>query len=90
MSKYAAHYRAAGCDVRLMTVQNEPAAVQAWDSCIWSAQEEGVFAAEFLTPALRSVECGDIRILAWDHNYGRSLGRHLSRGHPAPLVRRIP
>ena len=68
MAKYAAHYRAAGCDVRLMTVQNEPAAVQTWDSCIYSAQEEGEFAVGHLAPALAEAGCGDVKILAWDHN----------------------
>lgn len=68
MANYAAHYRAAGCDVRLMTVQNEPAAVQTWDSCIYSAREEGAFAAQFLAPALKNADCGDVKILAWDHN----------------------
>lgn len=68
MAKYAAYYRAAGCGVRLMTVQNEPAAVQTWDSCIYSAQEEGEFAAGFLAPALKETGCGDVKILAWDHN----------------------
>ena len=68
MAKYAAHYRAAGCDVRLMTVQNEPAAVQTWDSCVYSAEEEGEFAAGFLAPALKEAGCGDVKLLAWDHN----------------------
>ena len=68
MASYVAHYRAVGCDVRLMTVQNEPAAVQTWDSCIYSAREEGEFAAEFLAPALDLAGCGDVKILAWDHN----------------------
>lgn len=68
MSSYAAHYRAAGCDVRLMTIQNEPAAVQTWDSCIYSARQEGEFAAEYLAPALNLAGCGDVKILAWDHN----------------------
>ena len=68
MAKYAAHYRSAGCDVRRMSVQNEPAAVQTWDSCIWSGAEEGAFAAEYLAPALKEAGCGDVKILAWDHN----------------------
>ena len=68
MAKYAAHYRSAGCDVRRMSIQNEPAAVQTWDSCIWSGAGEGAFAAEYLYPALKEAGCGDIKILAWDHN----------------------
>lgn len=75
MAGYAAHYRAAGCEVRLMSVQNEPAAVQTWDSCVYSAQEEGEFAAEYLAPALAEAGCGDVRILAWDHNKDLLLHR---------------
>ena len=68
MAKYAAHYRAKGCDVRRISVQNEPAAVQTWDSCIYSGAEEGAFAALHLAPALEAAGCGDVKILAWDHN----------------------
>lgn len=68
MASYAAHYRKAGCDVRMMSVQNEPEAVQTWDSCTWTAEEEGEFAANFLSPALLKAGCRDIGILAWDHN----------------------
>ena len=68
MAKYAAYYRMAGCDVRRMSIQNEPAAVQTWDSCIWSGREEGEFAAGYLRPALDQAGCGDVKILAWDHN----------------------
>lgn len=68
MANYAAHYRAAGCDVRRMTIQNEPAAVQTWDSCLYSAQEEGEFAVEHLAPALARAGCCGVQILAWDHN----------------------
>lgn len=68
MAKYAAYYSSKGCDVRLMTVQNEPAAVQTWDSCIWSGRDEGTFAYKNLAPALRSAGCGDVKVLAWDHN----------------------
>lgn len=68
MAKYAAHYRAAGCDVRRISVQNEPDAVQTWDSCIYSGAEEGEFAVGFLAPALAEAGCGDVKILAWDHN----------------------
>ena len=39
MAKYAAHYCAAGCSVRRISIQNEPDAVQTWDSCIYSGKE---------------------------------------------------
>lgn len=68
MAEYVARYRSAGCDVRCVSIQNEPAAVQAWDSCIYSGREEGAFAAGFLAPALAGAGCGDVKILARDHN----------------------
>lgn len=68
MARYAAEYRARGCDVRWMSIQNEPAAVQSWDSCVYSAEEEGAFAAQYLRPALDRAGCGQVKILAWDHN----------------------
>ena len=35
MAKYVKYYRFQGLNVRRITVQNEPAAVQTWDSCIY-------------------------------------------------------
>lgn len=67
MAKYTAFYRTQGCDVRMISIQNEPAAVQTWDSCIYSGREEGEFAA-ILRKALDGVGCTDVEILAWDHN----------------------
>lgn len=67
MARYVRFYRENGCDVRMISVQNEPAAVQTWDSCIYTAEEEGRFAIA-LRAALEAVGCGDVQILAWDHN----------------------
>ena len=57
-----------GFDVNLLSVQNEAAAVQTWDSCIWSAEEEGEFATKYLGPTLEKAGLKDIGILVWDHN----------------------
>lgn len=67
MAEYAAYYRAQGFDVKMISIQNEPAAVQTWDSCIYSGREEGVF-APLLRKALDEAGCQDVKILAWDHN----------------------
>lgn len=53
--------------VPYLTIQNEPAAVQSWDSCEWSAEDEGHFAAENLGPALEKAGLST-GILVWDHN----------------------
>lgn len=68
MAEYVRFYRDQGFTVRNITVQNEPDAVQIWDSCIYSAREEGRFAVECLKPALEKVGCGDVGVLVWDHN----------------------
>ena len=68
LADYAAHYRAAGLDVRMLSIQNEPEAVQTWDSCIYTAEEEGKFAVKYLRPALDRAGLGDVDILCWDHN----------------------
>jgi glucosylceramidase len=50
-----------------VTVQNEPAAVQTWDSCIYSGEEERDFVRDFLGPIL--IRSGlDTKIIIWDHN----------------------
>lgn len=67
MAKYTAFYRKSGCDVRMISIQNEPAATQTWDSCIYSGKEEGEFSL-LLRNALDAEGLTDIRILAWDHN----------------------
>lgn len=67
MARYAAFYRSNGCMVKLISIQNEPAAVQTWDSCVYSGKEEGSFAL-LLRKALDAVGCEEVQILAWDHN----------------------
>lgn len=67
LAKYVRFYREQGCDVRMISIQNEPAAVQIWDSCIYTAEEEGRFSIT-LRAALEAEGCGDVQILAWDHN----------------------
>lgn len=57
-----------GADIKYASVQNEPAATQTWESCIWTAEEEGEFAAENLGPLLEQNGYGKTKILVWDHN----------------------
>jgi len=66
--KYIQELKARGINVELVSIQNEPAAVQTWDSCEYSAEEEGKFAVEYLSPALKQAGLDNIKILAWDHN----------------------
>lgn len=75
IARYVSEYRRAGIDVSWVSVQNEPNAVQTWDSCVYSAEEEGAFAADWLRPALDRAGAEDVGILIWDHNKDLLLDR---------------
>ena len=66
--KFIREYREAGVPITAGTVQNEPAAVQTWNSCTYSAEEEGLFVAKHLGPALERAGMKDVDIYVWDHN----------------------
>jgi len=51
-----------------ITVQNEPAAVQTWESCVFSATEERDFVRDYLGPALGRAGQGGVRLCILDHN----------------------
>lgn len=66
--KYIKAYQKAGIDIKYVTIQNEPEAVQTWDSCIYSAKEEGVFVRDYLAPAFKKSGLTNVGIFIWDHN----------------------
>lgn len=66
--KFIQAYREKGIDICYLTVQNEPMAVQTWDSCVYLPDEEGSFAVDYLVPALRAAGLSDIEVFVWDHN----------------------
>ncbi len=49
------------------TVQNEPMAVQTWESCIYTGEEERDFVKNHLGPVLKKA-LPDVKIICWDHN----------------------
>ena len=61
-------YAAEGVPVWGVSVQNEPAARQRWDSCLYSAEEERDFVRDHLGPALHTAGLGHVKIVVWDHN----------------------
>lgn len=66
--RYLKAYAKEGIRIDAITVQNEPEAVQTWDSCIYTPQEEALYAADYLAPALRNAGLCDVKIFIWDHN----------------------
>ena len=66
--RYIEAYAAEGLPIWGITVQNEPEAVQVWESCLYTAEEERDFVRDDLGPALAQHGLGDVRLLIWDHN----------------------
>ena len=75
LCRYIREFRDRGFRVRRISVQNEPKAVQTWDSCLYSAGEERAFILEHLRPALAKEGLEDIEIFGWDHNKERAYER---------------
>lgn len=66
--KFIEHYQKQNLSIWGITVQNEPAALQRWDSCLFSAEEERDFVKNHLGPILKKSPYKDVNILVWDHN----------------------
>lgn len=73
--RYIKEFKDRGFCVQRISIQNEAKAVQAWDSCLFTAEEEKVFLRDFLYPALERHGYQDIEIFIWDHNKERIYER---------------
>jgi glucosylceramidase len=73
--RYIEEYEKKGFRVNRLTIQNEPAAVQSWDSCLYSAEEEKVFLRDYLYPSLQKKGLGHVKLIIWDHNKERMYER---------------
>lgn len=61
-------YEKAGIPIWGVTVQNEPMAVQKWESCVFTGAEEKDFVRDFLGPLFAREGLGQKKIVIWDHN----------------------
>ncbi len=68
-------YGEAGVQIWGVTVQNEPMAVQTWESCVYTAEEERDFVADYLGPTLERAGVAKVNIIIWDHNRGIMVQR---------------
>jgi len=66
--KFIEAYEAEGIPLWGLTIQNEPMAVQRWESCIYTAEEERDFLKNYLGPTLEKAGMGDKKVIVWDHN----------------------
>lgn len=67
-TKFIKAYEKEGIPVWGITVQNEPMAIQKWESCVFTAEEERDFLKNFLGPTMEKSGLGDKKIVVWDHN----------------------
>jgi len=67
-AKFVQRYRKAGVPVWGITIQNEPMAVQRWESCVYQAGDERDFLKNHLGPVMAQQGLGDVHIMVWDHN----------------------
>ncbi|MBO5007477.1 MAG: glucosylceramidase [Clostridia bacterium] len=65
-------YELEGINISTVSVQNEPKAIQRWDSCIYTAEEERDFIKNHLGKRLKPL---GVKLLFWDHNKERVLER---------------
>lgn len=64
-----------GYEVKRISIQNEPKAVQTWDSCVYTSEEEKTFLCNYLYPAMELHKLMGIEIFIWDHNKERAYER---------------
>ena len=72
--KYIKSYLNEGINIDYMTIQNEPNASQAWESCIYTPEEESDLLKNYLFPIFQKNNI-NTKFLIWDHNKDSVLER---------------
>jgi len=68
--RFIEEYNKQGINIWGITVQNEPMAVQTWESCVFTGEEECNFVKNYLGPVLQHSGMQNIKLMIWDHNRG--------------------
>ncbi len=74
MLRYLEAYKDEDVNIFAVTVQNEPHAVQTWESCCFTANQEIDFIENHLLPSIENAKL-DTKIIGWDHNKERLFER---------------
>lgn len=75
LCRYIEEFQKRGYEVERISVQNEPAAVQTWDSCVYTPEQEKEFVREHLYPEMKRRGLEQVEIFCWDHNKERLFER---------------
>jgi len=73
--KFIQEMKKRNIDIWGVTIQNEPEAVQTWDSCIYTAEEERDFIKYNLGPTMKKAGLSNKAIIVWDHNRDNIIDR---------------
>lgn len=73
--KFVREYEKEGIPFWAISVQNEPMAIQTWESCIYTAEEERDFVKNYLGPTLHKSGLENLKLIIWDHNRGLMVQR---------------
>ena len=63
--KWLEAYAQEGVNIKYITPQNEPHAIQKWESCLYSFRTQRKLAYKYLATELEDL---DVQLLLWDHN----------------------
>ena len=75
LCRYIMEFQKRGYEVERMSVQNEPKAVQEWDSCVYTPEEEKIFLRDYLVPEMQKNQLSHVEVFIWDHNKERMYER---------------
>lgn len=83
--KYINTYKDLGINIDYVTVQNEPNAIQTWESCLYNAEEEVEFLVNYLYPTFQRNNIST-KILIYDQNKDKIFKRALAEfSNPAAM-----
>ncbi len=74
LCRYIQEFTQRGFLVERISLQNETKAVQTWDSCVYTSEEERAF-LKVLTKALARHGLDHVEVFLWDHNKERAFER---------------
>ena len=80
--KWLEAYAAEGVKVNYLTPQNEPHAIQKWESCLYTCRAQRKLAYKYLATELSDL---DVQLLLWDHNK-KNLSKVADRLFNGPYV----
>ena len=75
--KFIEAYQKENINIDYMTIQNEPNAVQTWESCVYNPKQEIDLLVNYIYPELKKHNI-KTKLLIWDHNKDKILDRVLN------------